>query len=139
MLSSQGVSKFIENGMFVSQTIAQLSVTGVFNNNLLRGFQGYQQPFLGATKFFQKSITKQPYAYPNPFSSSFRINIPDARLGDEVTVVVYDLNGKQLYSYKYFFLATDFLLNLEYLPSGSYLLSVSYNGNVSALQLIKNN
>jgi hypothetical protein len=137
MLSSQGVSKFIENGMFVSQTIAQLSVTGVFNTTLLRGIQGYQHPFLSSPQFIQKSITKPPYTYPNPFSSSFRINIPGARLGDEVSIVVYDLNGKQLYSYKYFFSATDYLLNLEYLPSGSYLLSVSYHGNVFALQLIK--
>jgi hypothetical protein len=45
MVSAQGNSIALKNGMYVSQSIGQQSVNGTFQKNKLTISQGYQQSF----------------------------------------------------------------------------------------------
>ena len=48
MISSQGASVQLENGMKITQTIGQLSINGNLNADYLKGTQGFQQAIINA-------------------------------------------------------------------------------------------
>jgi hypothetical protein len=71
--------------------------------------------------------------YPNPFDDQFKISFYNNKANDDISIAIYDLNGKQLYSQHKGRLAqgnTTMTVNLKdkQLKEGIYLVAVNVNG-----------
>lgn len=97
MLSSQGTSSLLSNGILVKQTIGQQSVTGNFNfSNSVIG-QGFQQSKVSKAK---PSIIKNEFTtitYPNPFIDQLNFNFSNKIIGP-VTISIFDISGRLVYN-----------------------------------------
>ncbi|MET0946429.1 MAG: hypothetical protein ABWY22_13535, partial [Flavobacterium sp.] len=65
MLSAQGSSKHLTNGMVVSQTIGQQSVLGNYKRNNLVIGQGFQQNIFNRHALYKIPIEIKTITYPN--------------------------------------------------------------------------
>jgi hypothetical protein len=69
MISAQGLSKKIPNGMIVSQSIGQQSITGNSIDNYIV-MQGFQQSVWGTYIASSKTDEIKTISYPNPFTET---------------------------------------------------------------------
>jgi YD repeat-containing protein len=60
--------------------------------------------------------------YPNPTSSFLNIQLPQTILGSNVSMTLYDINGKQIKNSKIEVKDNSALINVENLSKGVYLL-----------------
>lgn len=137
MLSSQGTSVQLENGMRITQTIGQLSINGNLFNNYLRGTQGFQQAIINAFNSVGSDIKKLT-AYPNPFLNSITIMFPISEKESNVSVVLYDLQGRLVYEQPHSITNQTIKINFETLPSSTYILFVFNDKIKYSLPIIKN-
>jgi len=93
MVSSQGNSIAISNGMFVSQSIGQQSIIGTFQKNNLTISQGYQQSLWN--KYIKTTVNSAitTKTYPNPFFDTvyFQFSQP---IDTNVQITLFDITGK---------------------------------------------
>jgi len=137
MISSQGETKKISSGHYVTQTVGQLSVIG---NKQINGFnvgQGFQQS--AWVRLINSSSTDIIAEYfPNPFIDKVTFNFTNIINGADVNVTMYDTAGRLVYSQKHN-LNTDgkLILSLDNLSSGSYLINLSNSQIKYFTKLIK--
>ena len=123
MLSSQGESKVLTNGMYVSQTIGQQSAIGNHTNGITIG-QGFQQS--NWVKYVNSNVAEQitTTTYPNPFITTvnFKFSIP---IKETIEIAVFDIYGRLIFQDKK--IATDSVLTVELpqLASSNYLVRLS--------------
>ena len=137
MISSQGNTKKISSGHYVTQTVGQLSVIG---NKQINGFnigQGFQQ------SVWVRLINSSPpdiiaEYFPNPFIDKVTFNFTNVINGADINVTMYDTAGRLVYSQKHN-LNTDgkLILSLDNLSSGSYLINLSNSQIKYFTKLIK--
>ena len=138
MISSQGATIHLSNGMIVTQTIGQTSNIGSFNDYYSKGIQGFQQFVLfNKVNSTDSKVIKNLNAYPNPFKTIITIDIPDRIIGSQYEYILYDMTGKILVKNKATIENNDITINLESLPNTTYILNVLYSGVNYSVKLIK--
>ena len=135
MLSSQGESKVLTNGMYVSQTIGQQSAIGNHTNGVTVG-QGFQQS--NWVKYVNSNVVAQitTTTYPNPFITTvnFQFSLP---IKETIEIAVFDIHGRLIFQDKK--RATDSLLTVELpqLASSNYLVRLSAPNYTYYSQILK--
>ena len=120
----------------VSHSIGQSSVIGTHYKKGYYLRQGYQQPLnkIKVVKEFDNNNLSAKI-YPNPFEEFISISFSQDMKND-ISVLVFDVNGKLVYSRK-FEPAQKIQLNLEGISSGNYILKALSNGKSFNAKLIK--
>lgn len=137
MLSSQGTSKTLFDGTFISQTIGQQSVIGTSTKDGITYGQGYQQS-VWSTYFKQNaalsSITTT--TYPNPFvqTVNFQFSKP---LSDVISVSIYDIRGRLIYQEAKKAVENILTIELPQLASSNYLVKLSATNYTYYTQILK--
>jgi hypothetical protein len=125
MLSSQGISKKMQDGLIVTQTIGQQSIIGTSSNNYVV-MQGFQQSVWG--KYISSNLLDdiKTTTYPNPFvqTVSFEFSKP---IFDVINVNVFDISGHLIYEQKKKANNNILTIDLPLLPSGEYLVRLNAN------------
>lgn len=135
MLSSQGTSKKLPNGIVVMQTIGQQSRIGTSNNTFVV-MQGFQQSFWGKYIASNPIEVIQAKTYPNPFIQTVNIEF-SKEIIDEITINVFDLSGRLVFEQKKKSdnMILTFLLPL--LPSSEYLVRLNTSSFSYFTKIIK--
>jgi hypothetical protein len=124
MLSAQGNSTVLPNGMYVSQSIGQQSVSGNFDSNNYSVGQGFQQSLWSKYIASNETVKIKTVTYPNPFTESvnFQFSIP---VTDVITVSLFDMRGRLIFQQEK--KATDHILTIElpHLASAEYLVRLT--------------
>lgn len=137
MLSAQGSSTTLTNGVFVSQTIGQQSVIGNYTQNGSTYGQGFQQSVW--SKYIKQnealsSITTT--TYPNPFISTINFQFSQP-IKETITVSLFDIRGRLIYEESKKATNTILTLELPNLSSSNYLIRLSTPTYTYFTQIIK--
>ena len=137
MISAQGKSTLLTNGMWVSQTIGQQSAIGNHSNGFTVG-QGFQQSKW--EKYVSNNIIKSisTITYPNPFVSSvnFKFSQP---ISDKIQISVFDIRGRIVFQEQKYASETVLNINLSTLASSNYLVRLTASNFIYYSQIIKQN
>ena len=135
MLSSQGKSKVLSNGMMVSQTIGQQSVIGNHTNGVTVG-QGFQQSHWA--KYVSSNVANQitTTTYPNPFVTTVNFQFSQP-ISETIEIALFDFRGRLLFQDKK--RATDSVLTVELpqLASSNYLIRLTATNYTYYSQILK--
>jgi hypothetical protein len=133
MLSSQGKSTVLSNGILVSQTIGQQSAIGNHTNGVTVG-QGFQQSHWA--KHVSSNAANQITTYPNPFVTTvnFQFSKP---ISETIEIALFDVRGRLLFQDKK--RATDSVLTVELpqLASSNYLIRLTATNYTYYSQILK--
>lgn len=135
MLSVQGKSTILTNGILVSQTIGQQSVIGNHNNGITVG-QGFQQSHW--VKYVSSNATNQitTTTYPNPFETTVNFQFSQP-ISETIEIALFDIRGRLLFQDKR--RATDTILTVELpqLSSSNYLIRLTATNYTYYSQILK--
>ena len=136
MLSSQGTSKTLPNGIFVSQTIGQQSVIGNYTKDGKTYVQGFQQSvwsrYIGSNSI--NSITT--VTYPNPFISTINFQFSQA-IKEPISVSVFDIRGRLICNQEKQASGNTLTIDLPNLASSNYLVRLSSPNYTYYTQILK--
>jgi hypothetical protein len=123
MISSQGLSKKMNNGLVVKQTIGQQSLTGNSTGEYVV-IQGFQQSVWG--KYIASNKKEEVdgikiTTYPNPFTETVNFEFSEP-ITDVVSITVFDILGRVVYQQNKIPINTLLTVNLTLLPSTKYLV-----------------
>jgi hypothetical protein len=135
MISSQGESKMVSNGIMTSQTIGQQSVVGTSFNGLtvLQGFQqNYWSEYILQNDFNKISTT----TFPNPFVRTINFEFSSV-MNRMVEVSTYDFLGHLVFKKEQ--MVTDKLLtfNLDIIAGQEFLVKLIATNYVHFTKIIK--
>ena len=134
MISCQGGSSFSSNENKVLFTVGQQSVIGSTTN----GFsfqQGFQQSNWG--KFIeQNTISISTLVYPNPFKDIVNFSFSKSP-GNDISLVVFDLVGRLVYSEVIKNESNLISVNLNNLSSAEYFVKLTANNYIFSTNIIK--
>lgn len=135
MLSSQGKSTILSNGMLVSQTIGQQSAIGNHTNGVTVG-QGFQQSNWSKYLKSNTSVNIATTTYPNPFISTVNFQFSQP-IKETIEIAVFDIRGRLIFQDKK--RATDSLLTVELpqLASSNYLVRLTAPNYTYYSQILK--
>lgn len=136
MLSSQGNSKQLSNGMYVSQTVGQQSVIGNYTHDGITYGQGFQQSMW--SKYINSSLSNPitTVVYPNPFVST--INFQFSEPIDELfSVSLFDVRGRLVHTQEKQGSGNTLTLDLPQLASSNYLIRLTTNSYTYYTQILK--
>ena len=135
MISAQGGSATTQSGIVVKYTIGQQSVTGTKTGNVIVQ-QGFQQS--NWDNIIAKNvITVNTKTYPNPYVDIINFQFSQS-IGENVSLLVYDLLGRHVYSNMLQIFENTTSVNLQVLPSAEYLVQLSNNKFTYHTKIIKN-
>ncbi|WP_157687550.1 T9SS type A sorting domain-containing protein [Pedobacter psychrophilus] len=122
--ASQGISKTLNSGVFVSQSVGQSSIIGLMLKPNITVQQGYQQSRFSIPTNVITYHAVQVTTFPNPFINVINLKFSKA-VTESVTIMVADLYGKLLFQKT--FLNPELGLNfqLDNLAPQSYILSLN--------------
>ena len=136
MLSSQGDSKQLPNGMYVSQTIGQQSVIGNYTKDGKTYGQGYQQSVW--SKYIQSTVNNPitTVTYPNPFVSNINFQFSQL-IKEQIKMELFDVRGRLVFQTEQ--MPTDNLLTvaLPNLASSNYLVKLTASNYTYYTQILK--
>ena len=137
MLSAQGTSTTLSNGVFVSQTIGQQSVIGNYTKDGVTYGQGFQQSVW--SKYIKQndalsSITTT--TYPNPFvqTINFQFSKP---ITDLISVMVFDIRGRLIHQESKLAVENILTIELPQLASSNYFVKLSASNYTYYTQILK--
>ena len=135
MISAQGKSIILNNGMLLSQTIGQQSPIGYQTNGITLG-QGFQQSHWVKYVNSNTSVNIATTTYPNPFISTVNFEFSQP-LKETIEIDVFDVNGRLIFQDKK--RATDSVLSVELpqLASNNYLVRLSAPNYTYYSQILK--
>jgi hypothetical protein len=137
MLSSQGTSKILDNGMYVSQTIGQQSVSGNFSTGDTTLGQGFQQS--NWSRYFNQNSSQNTIAtttFPNPFISTINFQFSTS-IKDEISVSLFDVRGRLVYHENRAITGNILTIDLPILASSNYLVQLSAHNFLYYTQILK--
>jgi hypothetical protein len=136
MLSSQGTSVELYNGIYIRQTIGQQSATGNSTKNGYTIGQGYQQSTW--SKYINSNLTSNitTTTYPNPFirSVNFQFSRP---INEVISVAVFDIRGRLIFQEEKKASETILTIELEQLPAENYLVRLTAKNYTYYTQILK--
>jgi hypothetical protein len=136
MLSSQGTSKNLSNGMYVSQSIGQQSVIG---NTTVAGYtfgQGFQQSTWSKYISTSSNTSITTITYPNPFVNTVNFQFSQA-INDNITVSIFDIRGRLVYNEEKKTAGTILTIELPNMASSNYLVRLSSSNYTYYTQILK--
>ena len=135
MLSSQGKSTILNNGMLVSQTIGQQSAIGNHTNGVTVG-QGFQQSHWAKYVKSNTSVNIATTTYPNPFIATVNFQFSQP-IKETIEIAVFDIRGRLIFQDKK--RATDSVLTVELpqLASSNYLVRLTAPNYTYYSQILK--
>lgn len=135
MLSSQGKSTILSNGILVSQTIGQQSAIGNHTNGITVG-QGFQQSKWAKYVRTNISATFSTITYPNPFITTVNFQFSQP-IKETIEIAVFDIRGRIIFQDKK--RATDSVLTIELpqLASSNYLVRLTAPNYTYYSQILK--
>ena len=136
MLSSHGGNVTLNSGTIVKYTIGQQSVTGTKTGNVIVQ-QGFQQSNWNKIIATNNVVFVKTTTYPNPYTDIINFQFSQA-IGDNVSLLVYDVLGRQVYSNTLQVFENKASVNLQVLPSAAYFVQLSNNRFRYYTQIIKN-
>ena len=136
MISAQGGTHMLPNGMMVTQTVGQQSPIGNSYNDFYMG-QGFQQSAWINLMESNGIVEVSSLVYPNPFISnvSFQFSGP---VGPLIRVTIFNVAGIAVYNHESIVENGLLTLNLSHLPSNPYLVRLSAIGFSYFTKIIKN-
>ena len=136
MLSSQGTSKTLPNGIFVSQTIGQQSVIGNYTKDGKTYGQGYQQSVWSKYISTNSNNTITTVTYPNPFVSTINFQFSQA-INEPISVSVFDIRGRLIFNQEKQASGNILTIDLPNLASSNYLVRLSTPNYTYYTQILK--
>jgi hypothetical protein len=136
MLSAQGNSKELSNGMYVSQTVGQQSVIGNYTKDGKTYGQGYQQSVWSKYISTNTNNTITTVTYPNPFISTINFQFSQA-IKEPISVSVFDIRGRLIFSQEKQASGNILTINLPNLASSNYLVRLSTPNCTYYTQILK--
>ena len=136
MLSAQGSSKELSNGIFVSQTIGQQSVIGNYTKDGKTYGQGYQQSVWSKYISTNTNNTITTVTYPNPFVSTINFQFSQA-INEPISVSVFDIRGRLIFSQEKQASGNILTIDLPNLASSNYLVRLSSPNYTYYTQILK--
>ncbi len=135
MLSSQGKSTILSNGMLVSQTIGQQSAIGNHTNGVTVG-QGFQQSHWAKYVKSNTAVNIVTTTYPNPFITTVNFQFSQP-IKETIEIAVFDVRGRLIFQDKK--RATDSVLTVELpqLASSNYLVRLTAHNYTYYSQILK--
>jgi len=135
MLSSQGASVKLSNGISVTQTIGQQGIIGNSDkkNIVIQGFQQSLWSTYIASNDTEVISTK---TYPNPFSDSIKFEF-STFITDPIIINVFDSSGRLVYEGRQGAIGAILSINLSHLPTNHYLVHLYTNSFSYYTKIIK--
>jgi len=126
MISSQGKSAILSNGLLVKQTIGQQSISGNAKGEyiIVQGFQQNHWAKIVAESPLKNDLTVT--TYPNPFVSYVNFQFSKA-IKDEMTVTVFDVSGRLIIQQAKNLEGGILTIDLTSLPNAVYLVRLKNN------------
>ncbi len=135
MISSQGSTSTTSEGIVVTQSIGQQSITG---NSEVAGLvygQGFQQSIWTRLVNSNDQNFMAEY-YPNPFFD--QVTFRFTNMSDEIiTIDIFDVAGKQVFSKRKNVVEDKLILQLGSLSGGAYLVRLYNEKKTFYTKLIK--
>ncbi len=136
MLSAQGTSKTLPNGIFVSQTIGQQSVIGNYTKDGKTYGQGYQQSVWCKYISTNTNNAITTVTYPNPFISTINFQFSQA-IKEPISVSVFDIRGRLIFNQEKQASGNILTIDLPNLASSNYLVRLSTPNYTYYTQILK--
>lgn len=136
MLSSQGNTSILKDGMVVRQTVGQQSIIGNSSISNLTIQQGFQQSMVSKFIPVYNINSIETTIYPNPFLTRVNIRFSET-LSEAMNVTLYNLLGVMVYKKDFEAPLTAMELNIEHLAPGSYIVVLSAKNYTHSKILIK--
>lgn len=136
MLSAQGTSKVLPNGMYVSQTIGQQSVSGNYTVDHKTYGQGFQQSVWSKYITANNNISITTTTYPNPFPSVVNFQFSQS-IKEPITVRVFDVRGRLIFTQEKQVTENILSIDLQNLASSNYLVQLSAPNYLYYTQILK--
>jgi hypothetical protein len=135
MLSAQGGNATTQSGIVVKYTIGQQSVTGTKTGNVIvqQGFQQSNWDKIIANNVVLINTT----TFPNPYIDIINFQFSQT-IGDNVSLIVFDVLGRQVYSNTLQIFENKTSANLQALQSAEYFVQLSNNTFTYHTKIIKN-
>lgn len=136
MLSAQGTSKVLPNGVFVSQTIGQQSVTGNYTSHGKTYGQGFQQS--AWNKRISKNVSNliTTITYPNPFVSKINFQFSQP-IKETISISIFDVRGRLVYTEDRKASKNILSVDLPNLSSNNYLVQLATPNYTYYAQILK--
>ena len=136
MLSSLGGNATLQSGKIVKYTVGQQSVSGTKIGNVTVQ-QGYQQSSWDKIISTNNVVVVNTTTYPNPYVDIINFQFSQS-IGENVSLLVYDVLGRHVYSNMLQIFENTTSVNLQVLPSAEYLVQLSNNKFTYHTKIIKN-
>jgi hypothetical protein len=135
MISAQGGNATTQSGIVVKYTIGQQSVTGTKTGNVIvqQGFQQSNWDKIIANNVVLINTT----TFPNPYIDIINFQFSQT-IGDNVSLIVFDVLGRQVYSNTLQIFENKTSANLQALQSAEYFVQLSNNTFTYHTKIIKN-
>ena len=135
MISAQGGNATTQSGIVVKYTIGQQSVTGTKTGNVIvqQGFQQSNWDKIIANNVVLINTT----TFPNPYIDIINFQFSQT-IGDNVSLIVFDVLGRQVYSNTVQIFENKTSANLQALQSAEYFVQLSNNTFTYHTKIIKN-
>lgn len=139
MLSSQGQSIKMTNGLIVKQTVGQQGITGSSTNKDHVVMQGFQQSYWSKYIASNKIDVVQginTIAFPNPFTETinFKFSKP---ITEEISIFIFDVLGRLVYEQKKKIDDDILTIDLAKFPTSEYLVRLNTNSFNYYTKIIK--
>lgn len=136
MLSTQGGNATTQSGIVVKYTVGQQSITGTKTGNLIVQ-QGFQQSFWDKMIATNNVALINTITYPNPYVDVINFQFSQS-IGDTVSLLVFDVLGRQVYANTIQIIDNKISVNLQELHSAEYFVQLSNNTFTYHTKIIKN-
>ena len=135
MISAQGGNATTPSGTIVKYTIGQQSITGTKTGNVIvqQGFQQSNWDKIIANNVVLVNTT----TFPNPYIDIINCQFSQS-IGENVSLLVYDVLGRQVYSNTLQIFDNKTSVNLQVLQSAEYFVQLSNNTFTYHTKIIKN-
>lgn len=121
MVAAQGNTITIVNGMYVSQSIGQQSITGTSQKNNPTISQGYQQSLWSNYIKTNETSVISVKTYPNPFFDTLNFQFSQP-INANVQITLFDITGKIVFQETKLSNETILKISNIQLPSATYFV-----------------
>lgn len=136
MISAQGGNTVTQSGIVVKYTVGQQSVTGTKTGNVIVQ-QGFQQSNWDKIIATNNVVLANTTTYPNPYVDVINFQFSQS-IGENVSLLVYDVLGRQVYANTLQIFENKTSVNLQVLQSAEYFVQLSNNIFTYHTKIIKN-
>lgn len=136
MISAQGQSNILNNGMYVSQTIGQQSVIGNKQMGDQVIGQGFQQSMWHRYLALNAGSGVSVVTYPNPFVGDINFQFSKT-MADPINISIFDIRGRLVYGEERTIYSNILAVKLEAVSDGQYLVKLTSKGFSYYTQILK--